>query len=148
MAKYNPRVGDPEEWLPDRPTPEVEEFEQLVDSELYLPRPTGKECRQLVFKSGTMLNVQESQGDLQNAIDDMAQDPGKLWLAVQDAQFGQWVSIPRAAILNDLVWIAEAWIDVAGAREQLKQRELANRMASSKLQVARLPVGRSNGRMR
>jgi hypothetical protein len=147
VAKYNPKVGDPEEWLPDRPTIDVETFEQLADSDLYIPRPSGKECRSLIFKSGMALNVEETQEELRDGIAELFRR-GDGWLYVTDAQFGNKASLPAASVLDELLWIAEAFIDVAGAREQIKAREMNARLAKSGVQVARaeLPRARSNGR--
>lgn len=142
-------AGDPEEWQVQH-HPSAEEFQE-DGAGIFLPRPTGKECRQLVFSSGMMLNVEESQHDLRQGVAELHEREGSAWLHVTDAQFGQEVSIPAGAVRDHLMWIAEAWIDVAAAREQLKQREMALRLQSSGIQAARgdvLPLARSNGKRR
>ncbi len=150
MAKYNPKIGDPEEWGPASKleTPSVEEFVPLEGSDLFLPRPTGKECRQLIFKGGMALNVEETQEQLREAIGELARR-GDGWLHVTDGQFGNKVSIPSNTALDELLWVAEGWIDVAGAREQQKQREMAQRLQASCVVRAELvPMARSNGKRR
>ena len=148
MANTDPLgpAGDPEEWG-SRPHRPAADGEFVKDREgILLPRPSGKSIRQVVFKSELRLNVEETQEEIQRRIGHLRETSAH-WLTLTDAEFGEPMSVPTSA-LDDIMWLAEAWIDMTAAREQMKQRDMANRMQRNGIQVAPAGLNREMRRRR
>jgi hypothetical protein len=124
-------AGDPEEWQVQH-HPQADGFQE-DRAGLLLPTPSGKPCRQLMFRPGLAINAEESKEELEARIARARRDHS--WWAVTDPQFGETIMLTEAAA-DDLLWIGDVWIDLTAAREQLKQREMANRMAAMGVQAA------------
>jgi hypothetical protein len=149
MSKDKSRVygeiGDPEEWLPQKPTINTEPFEE-TESGIYLPTPKGKEARTIIFFQGLGLQVEESQEEIVRLIND-ARKVGLEWVRFTDVQYATTVSVPMSAI-DRMAWVGEAWVDMEAARENLRQIEMARKAQTSGLQIVQQPMGRSNGKPR
>lgn len=141
MRRTDPRIGEPEEWTRQHNPATEDGFAQ--DSEgRWLPAPTGKSIRQLVFKGGLMLNAEETSEQLKSGFDEAMrlEDQGSSpWVKVTDPAFGEPVFLSPNA-LSDLAWIAEAWMDMTAAREQMRQRDMARRLAAAGIAKGSAPT--------
>ena len=129
-------AGDPEEWFPNTHKPSADSFTEDAQG-LLLPTPTGKQCRFLMFKGGLALHAQESKEEIQRRIGHL-RETNAHWLEITDPQFGETIPISAAAVA-ELFWIGDVWLDLAAAREQQKQREMANRLNALGVQPAAAP---------
>jgi hypothetical protein len=134
------RIGEPGEWEPVPKPSGVDGFTEDA-SGLLLPEPRGKAVRQMVFRGG-MLNVSEEQEEIHRLIDAMRRD-GLPWVQFTEGAYGTPISVPADAI-DLLLWIQEAWIDIEGIKEQMRQQEMAQRLTKAGIgQVSKtvIPIG-------
>jgi hypothetical protein len=124
-------AGDPEEWQVQH-HPHADGFSEDREG-LLLPTPSGKPCRQLTFRPGLAINAEETKEELISRISQARHTHS--WWSVTDPQFGEVIRLTAAAA-EDLLWIGDIWIDMTAAREQLRQREMAQRMAALGVQAA------------
>ena len=121
------RIGEPGEW---EPVPKPSGVDGFTEDEtgLLLPTPRGKAVRQMVFRGG-MLNVAEEQSEIHSRIDEMRRN-GLSWVTFTEGAYGTSISVPADAV-DALLWVQEAWIDIEGIQEQIRQQEMAQRLTKA-----------------
>ena len=129
-------AGDPEEWFPNTHHPSADSFQEDKEG-LLLPTPTGKQCRFLMFKGGLALHAEESKEEIQRRIGHL-RETNAHWIEITDPQFGEKIPISAAAV-EELFWIGDVWLDMQAAREQMKQRQMAQRLQALGVQPAAAP---------
>ncbi len=138
VARTDPggMAGDPEEWTLQH-HPSAESF-AADEQGILLPTPTGKQCRFLMFKGGLAIHASESKEEIQRRVGHLRATSAH-WMEVTDPRFGEVIPLSAAAV-EDLYWIGDVWLDMTAAREEQKQREMAQRLAALGVQPAPAPT--------
>jgi hypothetical protein len=93
---------------------------------IFLPTPTGKEMRILMFEGNQTLQVSEEMEQIQELID-RAHLKGQTWVEFTSGAYDSTIVVPVKA-LDRLTWIDRAWVEMELAEAHMKQQKMAERL--------------------